>query len=147
MITKAQMCKIYATAKELNMDGEMLHDFVLCRTDKQHISDLSLIEAKHIIDEMVRMGGTASTNHRPAPGMITQEQINKISVLERELGWKDDPKRLKGFIKKYAHCENLSWLKVWQASNVIEGLKKVLGKQLPPDAEADIRRNEFRLLY
>ena len=132
MITDAQVRYMHVLAKQLDLDTAMLHTVVFNKTGQTHITALSINEAKLVIDELVRFAG--KDPKAPAPGQITQEQLNKIKVLERELGWHNEPDRLKGFIKKYTHCDNINWLKIWQASNVIEGLKKVLAKE---QAKAD----------
>lgn len=59
----------------------------------------------------------------------SEDQKNKIRKLEEALGWKDNPKRLRGFMKKYAKVEKLDWLTTYQASNLIEALKKVLMRE------------------
>lgn len=58
--------------------------------------------------------------------MITEKQKKYIKFLERKLGWNNNQNRLRGFIKKYAKVDSIDWLTAKHASNVIEGLKKLL---------------------
>lgn len=127
MISKAQIRKIYATARELGIDDDMLHTYVFNRTGSEHISTLTIKEANSVIDglevhRIEKEGG-------PAKGMANEKQKRYIKDLADKLGWKDEPWRLKGFIRKYAGVEDLNWLTLKQASNVIEGLKKIIEKE------------------
>lgn len=111
------------------MDNELLHTFILNNTQKEHISDLSKYEAMDIIDKLdeKKTGIKRPKNYRS--NMATDDQIYKIRALERELGWDNNPKRLKAFMKKYARTENINWLTFTKASNLIESLKKVVERE------------------
>lgn len=126
-ITNGQIRKIYATANELGIDNDMLHTYVFNSTGSEHISTLTIKEANKVIDglevhRMEKEGG-------PVKGMSSPKQQRFIEDLAVKLGWKDEPWRLKGFIRKYAKVEDAKWLTSKQASNIIEGLKKVLEKE------------------
>jgi hypothetical protein len=117
-ITKAQMRKMWAMAKELGMDGVDLHGLVFNLTRKEHISQVTKAQAIIVIDYLVdRKKG----DYRPE--MASAQQMYKIRKLAGEMGWEDY--RLKGFIRKYAGVENERWLDARRAYNIIEGLKKV----------------------
>lgn len=126
------MRKIYAIAKELGLDSELLHTFIFNLTAEQHISALTKDEAVKIIDELefrktgIRKNKVFKDNRA---NMATKEQLYKITSLEAALGWKDNPKRLKGFMKKYTGVENVNWLTFLKASNLIEAMKKMAEKK------------------
>ena len=125
-ITGKLIRRIYAIAGQLDIDNDMLHTYVFNRTGSEHISTLTMKEAHDVIDglnvhQLEKEGGLS--------GKITYKQKRYIEDLVARFGWKDQPYRLKGFIKKYAKVEELSWLTTKQASNIIEGLKKVLEKE------------------
>lgn len=124
MPSNPQLRKMYATARELGIDNELLHSLVFNLTGIQHISALTTREAILVIDELdKRKGIKPQTNKNP--NRISPEQIWKVRDLEKKLGWDENPKRLKGFIRKYAKVDVLDWLNPWQASNVIEGMKNL----------------------
>lgn len=124
-ITTPQIRKIYSLAKELNLDNDLLHEFTYNIVRKDSISKLNNIEAITLIDELeykktgVRREKTYRSNR------ATEDQIYKIQALELELGWRNNPNRLKGFMKKYSRVDNIQWLTFESASNLIEALKKV----------------------
>ena len=124
------MRKIYAMAKELSMDNELLHAFIKNNFQKEHISGLSKYEAMDVIDKLDEMKTGVKKAKVYRNNMASQDQIYKIKALERELGWKDNPKRLKAFMKKYTGVENLNWLTYSKASNLIESLKKVAAREV-----------------
>lgn len=127
-ITSAQIKKIYATAKELNLDNELLHTFIFNLIGCEHISALTVYEANQIIDEIeYKKTGVRKQQYRS--NMATDDQIYKIHALERELGWNDNPRRLKGFMRKYCKTDNERWLTFDKASNLIEALKKVIDRE------------------
>lgn len=128
-ITQAQMRKIYAMAKELNLDNDLLHSLVFSLTGMEHMSALRKMEAVNVIDELeYRKTGQRKKNTYRA-NRATQDQIYKIKRLEKELRWSDNPRRLKGFIRKYAKVDNLDWLTFKNASDIIEGMKKLLERE------------------
>lgn len=129
MIKKAttpQIRKIYALSKELNMDSDMLHITIEKLIGKGSIAKLTNVDAIKIIDELefAKTGKRKKKIYRE--NRATEDQIYKIKALEKELGWQDNPKRLKGFMKKYSRVEDIKWLTFEAASNLIEALKNVL---------------------
>lgn len=123
--TYPQIKKIYALSKELGLDNDSLHIFTSDLTGVGSISHLSNIQAIKLIDELEyeKTGIRKASTFRSY--RATEDQIFKIRALERELGWDDNPNRLKGFMKKYCKIDNINWLTFSQASNLIEALKKV----------------------
>ena len=129
MIKKAttpQIRKIYALAKELNLDNELLHDFMKNTIKEKSISKLTNIQAITLIDELEYKKTGIRKKKIYRSNRATEAQEGKILALEKELGWNENPKRLKGFIKKYSRVEDINWLTFEAASNLIEALKKVL---------------------
>lgn len=129
MIKKAttpQIRKIYALAKELNLDNELLHDFMNNTIKEKSISKLTNIQAITLIDELEYKKTGVRKKKIYRSDRATEDQIYKIQALEKELGWNENPKRLKGFMKKYSKVEDINWLTDEAASNLIEALKKVL---------------------
>lgn len=51
-ITPAQLRKIWASARDKGIDSDLLHTIVYQESKKEHISDLSLGEAKRVIDRL-----------------------------------------------------------------------------------------------
>lgn len=127
--TSKQIKKIYATAKELDLDSELLHSFIFNLVKVEHISALTSFEANKVIDELEykKTGERKQETYRR--NMATEDQLLKIKALERALGWEENPKRLRAFMKKYARVENEKWLTFSSASNLIEALKKVYERE------------------
>lgn len=123
-VTKAQIVKIHATAKENGIDNVLLHDMIEQMTGKKSTRDLTKYEAMDLIDKLVGK----EVKKKPVKGKASEAQIELIQSLVRELGWDDNPKRIRAFVKKYAHTEQLHWLESYQASNIIEALKKIMEK-------------------
>ena len=70
------------------------------------------------------------------PGKATQKQLDYIAMMEWELGWIDEPKRLRGFIERTRGEKKRPWvLSNRQASDVITGLEKMTGRK-PGDVDA-----------
>ncbi|WP_110113247.1 phage protein GemA/Gp16 family protein [Bacillus sp. CGMCC 1.16541] len=120
-VTKAQLKKIWATAKELGLDEESLRDVVEQVSKSRSISSLSIDQANKVIDRIANM---------TVAGMATKKQIWLIGKLEEELGWEDNPKRLQAFMKKYAGVDRIEWLTSAKAWRIIESLKKVKERNL-----------------
>lgn len=120
-----QIRKIYSVAKELGIDNELLHTMTLNTTGVKSIALLTNIQAITLIDELEykKTGIKKKTVYRS--NRATDDQIYKIKALESNLGWEDNPKRLKGFMKKYSRVDEIKWLTFEAASKLIEALKKV----------------------
>lgn len=111
-----------AKSKELDLSKEELYTIIYRETGKESMKELSIKEMNRVLFVLIQM----KEKQRTRPGMATDEQIWKIHELEKSLGWSDNPRRLKGFVKKYYKTEKLEWLKFDQASKLIESLKKTL---------------------
>ena len=115
------MKRLWAVAHEYGLSKEDLHNLSISELNREHISTLNEKEARFLID---RIQGKATV--RPSPrGMASNEQKKYINDLAQKLGWNDNPARLAGFIKKYAKTDSIDWVTSYQASKIIEGLKKM----------------------
>ncbi len=115
------MKHLWAVGREYGLSKEDMHALAEAELSEEHISKLSEAQAKYLIDRI--QGKEVS---RPAPsGMASNSQKKYILDLSHKLGWSDNPKRLSGFIKKYAKTDSIDWLTSYQAGKVIEGLKKM----------------------
>ncbi|MCR4442946.1 MAG: regulatory protein GemA [Peptococcaceae bacterium] len=121
-ISPGQIKKLWASARENGLEEDDLRQLIKNLTGSEKISTMTSDQAVRVIDIL-----TGKTEYRP--GFASKEQLWKIKQLATELGWGDNPKRLRGFIKKYAGVENMKWLRERQASNIIEGLKKIQQRQ------------------
>ena len=63
---------------------------------------------------VIRTGGGA--------GRATEAQQRKIFRLTCELGWNDQPERLRGYIRRMCKADDVRFLTPQQASVVIDGL-------------------------
>lgn len=118
--------KIWASAKELGLEEEVLRDIVERATGQRSISSLTRKQANAVIEDLNRLAGKRKTTSSYRPGMASPAQIRKIRALEHELGWSSDPRRLQAFMKKYCGgIVRLEWLRAEQANKLIESLKGV----------------------
>lgn len=124
--SKPQIKTIWGLASELGFDKETLYTILERETGKESMRACTGKELNKVVYVLGKLkdGYNESRN-----GMASKEQIWKIRKLEEALGWKDNPARLNGFIKKYYCTERIEWLKGWQAHKLIESLKKILQKQ------------------
>ena len=119
-INPNQLRKIWATAREMGMDEDVLRARVAALTGSESISSMTKQQAGILIDTLTNPAAKRTDR-------ATQEQVWKMNQLAGQLGW-DNPKRLLGFIRKYAKVDSPAWLTSRQAWRVIEGLKKMLEK-------------------
>ena len=112
MITNGQLSKIYVLVKDNGLDNEILHDLVKVMFNKTSLKKLNFTEAGKLIE---RLGGKNS-------------QENYIRNLEKQIGWADNPERLKGFIKGMFKKDNLNKLNKKEKSKLIEALKNMKGR-------------------
>jgi hypothetical protein len=117
-----------AKSPGLNLDNEGLHDVVLRVTGKSSIKLLTQIEIKAVVRDLIFLKEICQRDQeQPIPFKATREatqsQQYQIKMLEKELGWNNNPARLKGFMKKYSHKESIKCMAVDEASKLIEALK------------------------
>lgn len=113
MISNRQLSKIYVLVKEIGLNNDILHDLVKAMFNKTSLKKLSFIEAGRLIE---RLGGKNS-------------QENYIRNLEKQIGWAENPERLKGFIKGMFKKDSLNKLNKTEKSKLIEALKNMKGRK------------------
>ena len=113
MISNRQLSKIYVLVKEIGLNNDILHDLVKAMFNKTGLKKLSFIEAGKLIE---RLGGKNS-------------QENYIRNLEKQIGWAENPERLKGFIKSMFKKDSLKKLTKKEKSKLIEALKNMKGRK------------------
>lgn len=128
VITDGQIKLIWVLARQLGMDSDGLHELVGGATGKDSITTLSTKEGADVIDSLVWAGGIVKRKRRfprdlppNVVELLTPKQARFIKYLEKKLGWQDDPKRLRGFIKRTVKKEVVRTKQ--EAIKVIEGLK------------------------
>ena len=149
-ISKAQIAKIWACANALGLDKELLYLLV----PRGSISAMSRHEASELIRHLMDLGArrvgprrlenTRSAQARAAtvdPSAATQDQRNFIYFLFGKIGWLQEPARLKGFLRKFAHVGSIEELPDRKrASAIIEALKAICKRRrraaVPPDGLA-----------
>lgn len=122
-ITAAQKRKIWLLARENGMDEELLHLYVSQLTGKDHIRNLTIMEAVTVIDAL-------SGKPKPKEDHMSYKQEHYLKQLAVEFGMvmEDgtlDESRLDGFCRSRFGVTRYSWLTRKQASQVIEGLKSM----------------------
>lgn len=112
-------------SNQLGMDSDDLHSLVLRETGKESMRKCTDVQLERVLKALKLMCGMQEARS----GRATVKQLKYISSLEYQLGWKDNPERMRGFLKKNKYPCSVKWLDVKQASNVIEGLKKLLERE------------------
>jgi hypothetical protein len=123
-VTKPQIRKLFAMAKQLGMDDVDLRGIVKNVTGSDHVSTITKAQAGQLIDYLT---DRARGDYRPAAA--SRQQLYMIRKLAAELGWNDNPNRLAGFIKRQTGVDHERWLDAAGAWRVIEGLKKILNRE------------------
>lgn len=113
------------SSKQLGMDSEDLHSLVLRETGKESIRKCTDSQLEKVLKSLKLMGGI----QQQRLGRVTERQLSYIASLERQLGWESNPERMRGFLKKNNYPETVKWLSKREASNLIEGMKKVLERE------------------
>ena len=131
-ITHAQVAKIWACARDLGLDREMLYLLV----PRGSISALSHREASEMIEHLVELGARRAAPIEPRaaeasdPNAATQEQRNFIHFLFGRVGWIGSPARVRGFLRKFAGADTVEAIRDRRrASAIIEALKAIYRRQ------------------
>jgi len=122
-ISKAQIQKMHALARKAGVNEDDLHAMVFGMYNKVSIRELTSYEGIKVIDRLMKLNGEEPKQQSTPAGRATTAQQGKIYALARELGWGDDPKRLRGFLKARFHVEDVRWLPEGKSGAVIEALK------------------------
>ena len=130
-VTRAQVAKIWACARDLGLDREMLYLLV----PRGSISALSHREASELIEHLVELGARRTAEQPIAagdfdPNAATQEQRNFIHFLFGRVGWIGSPARIRGFLRKFAGVDTVEAIRDRKrASAIIEALKAIHRRQ------------------
>ena len=131
-VTPAQIAKIWACARDLGLDREMLYLLV----PRGSISALSHREASELIEHLVDLGAKRIAAAQPKaagafdPNAATQEQRNFIHFLFGRVGWIGSPARVRGFLRKFAGADTVEAIRDRRrASAIIEALKAIYRRQ------------------
>lgn len=142
----ASIRTLWAIAKspELSLSDEELYALVLWETGKESLKKLTQGELNAIAKILQTMKD--STKHEAQVKRridergndYTKSQRRKIYALCELLGWNNDPRRLRGFVKRMTHVDRVEWLSASQCSQVIEGLKEMIARKEQKEA-VDVR--------
>lgn len=138
-ITKKQIAKVWATAKEISLEDDLLYCAVLRISGNTSMSELTKVQGAELIDYLIAQ----KTSKTIRPGMATEKQLWLINKLAEELGWADDPTRLQKFIRKYAKVDSPKWITVKMASNIIQALKAMV-QRLPVETKVHKEASEAK---
>jgi len=128
--TKSQVSKIWACANELGLDRDMLYLLV----PRGSISAMTRREAAELIEHLERLRYKRDAPANPAktaslrsnPNAATDEQKHFIHFLFGRLGWLGQPRRIHGFLRKYAKVATIEQIRDRKrASAIIEALKAI----------------------
>ena len=120
-VTAEQTRKIYAMARKNGIGNDELHDIVYGLTGCESIKSLSKQQAIRVIDRLNVLTGV----EKNVPNRATEPQQMYILRLAREMGWSDDPARLRGFLEAKAGVSDVRFLSINSAGKIIEALKAI----------------------
>lgn len=120
MISTAQLRMIYGLARKAGLDNDMLHTLVQGQTNLGSLKQLNSYQGKLVID---RLQGMSGVTLRDVAGRASTAQQKKIYALARELGWAEEPKRLRRFLEARFGCADVRFLPEERVGSVIEALK------------------------
>ena len=135
MITKRQIKLVWVLARQIGMDSDLLHELVFKVTGNDSLKALSIKEANQVIDSLIYAGAKVKKTTKPrrkalppnVVELITPDQVRFIKYLEKELGWHENPERLKGFLKRTIKSEVARTKK--QGIKIIQGLLSMVRRQ------------------
>ncbi|GMT49477.1 MAG: hypothetical protein IEMM0008_1016 [bacterium] len=144
-VTKAQITKIWASSRELNLPKDHLYEMIFSLSEKESMRDLTKEEAHKVIEELVRLGASSGKKKRYKKtrssqgnivAIMTPAQKSKILAQMYALGW--TKQTLNDFAEKITtkklKVKRLSFIR-WEAlskeyaSDLIEALKAILEKR------------------
>lgn len=120
-ITAAQIRMIHALARETGLDADTLYTIAHSVSGKESLRALTRSQAARLIDRLQVLAGKA----KDIPDRASQAQQNYIHALAREMGWAEDPKRLRRFLETRAGVSDVRFLSIRAAGQVIEALKAI----------------------
>lgn len=106
----------------LDMTDGDLHAMIYQMIGAERVRDLTLGQAKAIIDRLKEMAG--QENNTACPGKPTPRQLELIALLTRELGW--DGERQRKFLEARFQVSHIRFLDDRRAWKVIEAMKAMV---------------------
>ncbi len=149
-ISNDKKALLHVAKNQLGLDDDIYREILRQEAGVVSAKELSPIGFDRVMRRFMKLGfrrkvkpkaRQSSNNNMSHNGLATKREVWKVRQLETELGWADNPKRLRGFLKKYAGIERLEWLPHSKAWRVIEALKSLLEKQdSPKSGEGDLAK-------
>ncbi len=132
-ITRAQIAKIWATARELGLDRDLLYQLV----PHGSIRRLTRGEGSRLIEYLSALAEgrpLSEIRSRRGPDRATDAQHALIHGLLEEIGWTTNPARIEGFLRKHAGANAVEGITSRRrATAVIEALKAIHARAQHPD--------------
>ena len=116
-----KIAKIWAMARQLNMDSETLHAAVYDCTGSESISALTMPQLNRVINVLER-----ELRKRENAARLTSAQKSKIFKYMYLLNWKKH--QVDGFARRMTGKAKIEWLSQKEAWRVIEGLKAYVSR-------------------
>lgn len=124
-MTGAQSRTIFGLARELALSHDDLQALALQLTGKDRLSSLADSEVSALISRLRELQGQRRiASHRP--GRATAQQLWLQRQLAADVGLSQG--QLQAFIVRMTHVDRPEWQTQRDASNVIEGLKKMIAR-------------------
>ena len=134
-ITKPQIAKIWACAHAIGLDRELLYLLV----PRGSISSMTRQEASELIEHLTGLQGrrvgpahppvfrSREQRHRQDdPNAASQEQRDFIYFLFGRIGWLQEPRRARGFLRKFAKVNSVEEIRERKrAIAITEALKAI----------------------
>jgi len=138
MITPDQIKLLWVLARQIELSDDDLHYVIREGTGKVSMREMTKREASVIIEEMLKMGAIITKKSKPRrtgplpPNVVeiaSQGQLRKIHQLEKQLAWDENPKRLRGFVRRITRTRAGVVRTKRDAQKVIEGMKAILARE------------------
>ena len=118
-ITAVQKKIIWSIArKQLGLRSDELYAAIFGMFEAERMSALTYAQAELFIGELRRRAAGLG------PDRLTEPQYRKIMAMTRSLGWK--PENLSAWLRRVTGVDEVRWLTVEQARNVITGLERIV---------------------
>lgn len=133
-ITSDQRRKIFGLAKGLGLQGDEgqanLRAIVFEATGRESIRELTEAQANLVIRRLASLLGMK--NQRPS--RASAKELWKQRQLAEKIGWSAE--QLAAFVRRMAKVDRVEWQTSQDASNVIEGLKKIVAREVHASVHA-----------
>jgi hypothetical protein len=138
-MTDTQRRKMFALARERELDGDALRSCVGSLVGKSSLRELTVKDAIKVIDALLGKQEAITPN---GVRMISHKQRKFIESMAVELGWvlddgTLDTRRLCRWLENKYGYSHISWLTSKVASDAIEGLKKMKQRAATASAPHD----------